>query len=296
MAPLSAASILSVALVSGTAAAALPAGYVRVPGGAMHESCVHAHAHGARLVEAELPRCPHPFVRGEGPSAGGGLLRGGMPAVGAGHGSAWKSWSQFALGGAADSVTSLISTWAVPPEPGAAGRAPGITLFWWNGVEPADTSAVLQPVIQFGSSAAGGGEFWAYSSWYVSAAHGSHFSPLVKLQAGDLVTGSNVVDASGDWNITSSAPQRAPTTLSFTPVPGAWATAYHVLEAYGVTNNCDAYPSVGAVNFTGVSLAISGKPVSPIKWVDMTQSPVDCKEKSTANKAGDVVSNTWSTK
>ena len=169
-------------------------------------------------------------------------------------------------------------------------------LFWWNGVEPADTSAVLQPVIQFGTSAAGGGDYWAYSSWYVSAAHGSHFSPLVKLQAGDAVTGSNAVDASGGWNITCSAPARAPSTLSFTPVAGAWSTAYHVLEAYGVTTNCGAYPASGAVNFTGVSLSINDKPVSPIKWVDMTQSPVDCKEKSAANKAGTAISNSWSTK
>jgi hypothetical protein len=98
------------------ASASLPPGFVRVPGGAMHASCVHAHAHGARLVEAQLPRCAHAFLRGE--------VRG----VGGAHGSAWKSWSQFALGGAADSVTSLSSTWAVPLEPPAAGRQPDITV------------------------------------------------------------------------------------------------------------------------------------------------------------------------
>jgi len=154
---------------------------------------------------------------------------------------------------------------------------------------------VLQPVLQFGSSAAGGGAYWAYSSWYVSSQHGSHFSPLVRLQVGDVITGSNVVDASGAWNITASAPKREPTTLTFSPVPGAWVTAYHVLEAYGVTNNCGAYPTTGVVNFTAVTLAVDGKAVSPIKWVDMTQAPCDCKEQSKANKAGTVVSNTWST-
>jgi hypothetical protein len=101
------------------AAASLPPGFVRVPGGAMHASCVHAHAHGARLVEAQLPRCAHAFLRGED---------GGVRGVGGAHGSAWKSWSQFSLGGAADSVTSLSSTWAVPPEPPAAGRQPDITV------------------------------------------------------------------------------------------------------------------------------------------------------------------------
>jgi hypothetical protein len=280
------------------AAAALPAGYVRVPGGAMHSSCVHAHAHGARLEQALLPRCAHPFLRGGDSEAAAepAVLRGGNKIIGAGsgHGSAWKSWSQFS-GPATDSVTGLLSSWAVPPEPPASGRDPSVTLFWWNGVEPADTSAVLQPVLQFGSSAAGGGDFWAYSAWYVSSAHGSHFSPLIKLQVGDVVTGLNVVDASGAWNITASAPKREPTTLSFVPVPGAWATAYHVLEAYGVTTNCGAYPTTGAVNFTSVTLALDGMPVMPIKWVDMTQAPCDCKEQSRASKAGDAISNTWST-
>ena len=95
--------ILAFAAVA-AAAASLPPGFVRVPGGAMHASCVHAHAHGARLVEAQLPRCAHAFLRGED----GGGVRG--------------------VGGAADSVTSLSSTWAVPPEPPAAGRQPDITV------------------------------------------------------------------------------------------------------------------------------------------------------------------------
>jgi len=129
------------------ASAALPAGYVRVPGGATHSSCVHAHAHGARLEQARLPRCAHPFLRGDADDAGGSLsgtqLRGGGGVGGgSGHGSAWKSWSQIA-GAAGSSVTALASSWAVPPEPPAAGRDPTVTLFWWNGLEVSRSHAAL---------------------------------------------------------------------------------------------------------------------------------------------------------
>ena len=82
---------------------------------------------------------------------------------------------------------------------------------------------VLQPVLQWGPSAAGGraGE-WAYASWYVSATHGSHYSQVIALQTGDVMTGNNTLDGAGNWIIASTAPGRAPSTLSFKPVPGDW--------------------------------------------------------------------------
>ena len=272
------------ATAAAATAAAVPEGYLRVPGGLAHASCVHGHAHGATLDAASLPLCAHPFLRSVGTEAAAAAASaGGKNAT---HGAAWKAWAQFAAGGSS-SVSTLVSSWAVPEKP--ASVQGGVTLFWWNGVEPADTSAVLQPVIQWGSSAAGGGDYWAYSSWYVSSAHGSHFSPLVKIQSGDVVTGYNLVDKAGAWAITCAAPGRANSTLNFKPVAGAWATAFHVLEAYGVTNNCDAYPKAGVVNFTNVVLAFDNKrPVSPIKWVPMTQT-AGCNEHAEANADGSEV-------
>ena len=125
---------------------------------------------------------------------------------------------------------------------------------------------------------------------YVSANHGSHFSELISVQEGDVVTGSNILDAkSGVWNITCSAPGRKSSVLSFKPVPGAWPTAYHVLEAYGVTNTCNLYPSAGSVNFTNVKVSFDSKPVMPIKWQFDTQT-AGCGEHTTADTQGDQVS------
>jgi hypothetical protein len=202
-------------------APAFPVDYVIVPGGRMHKSCVHEISDGALVAETSLAVCEFPFLRG---------------ADGVTHGSAWKAWAQVnttSLTG----VSSLNSTWAVPGSP--QDPSGGQTLFWWNGIEPADTSAVLQPVIQWGASAAGGGTYFAYSSWYVSANHGSHFSKLQTIQTADLVTGTNTLNADGSWTISCTAPGRNPSVLNFKPVVGAWPTAYHVLEAYNVDTTCN---------------------------------------------------------
>jgi hypothetical protein len=73
-------------------------------------------------------------------------------------------------------------------------------------------------------------------------------------------------------------------------VPGAWPTAYHVLEAYGVTTECDLYPAAGAVNFTGISLAFGGNAApSPIAWQFSTQT-AGCGERASSSAGGGEVS------
>jgi hypothetical protein len=171
--------------------------YVIVPGGYMHPSCVHPANISAGLPIKALHPCSHPFIRGGG--------------VGGAHGSAWKAWAQVGAPTGDASVTSLNSTWVVPGPPISPGDQ---TLFFWNGVEPGDTSAVLQPVLQWGTSAAGGGRYWAYASWYVSATHGSHYSPLVKVAPGDSVVGTNTLGSDGaTWSITAVSPGKKPSTV-----------------------------------------------------------------------------------
>jgi len=234
----------------------------------MHASCVHAQPASALLRPAALRPCAHPFLR-------------------AAHGAAWKAWAQLTATPLGAAVSALNSTWTVPSAPQADE---GQTLFFWNGVEPGDASAVLQPVLQWGASAAGGGDTWAYASWYVSAAHGSHFSPLVQVAPGEAVLGTSASSAAGVWSISASAPGRAPSVLNFAPAPGApWATAYVVLEAYGVASDCSLYPAEGAVNFTGVALGVGGRGVQgPLAWQALAQG-AGCSEHAVASAAGDAV-------
>ena len=126
------ASILAMALGDAQSSdTAVPTGYVRVPGGLAHKSCTHEVPAGVVLDQTTLPICEFPFLRT------GGLRQ---TANNLTHGSAWKAWAQFSSG-ASSSVTSLVSLWTVPGQPSASG---GQVLFFWNGLEPRDTSAVLQ--------------------------------------------------------------------------------------------------------------------------------------------------------
>lgn len=230
----------------------------------MHRTCVRpAPASG---VITPTP-CAHPFLRHANLS----------------HGSAWKAWAQVSSA-AGSGVSALNSTWVVPGEPQNPSSQ---TLFFWNGMEPADTSAVLQPVLQWGQSAAGGGGFWAVASWYVSASHGSHFSPLVRAAPGDVVTGTNVLLPDGaTWAISASVPSAPASTLTFAPAEASWPTAYHVLEAYGVDSDCSLYPAAGAVNFTVTGLAFGGNAApSPIAWKFLTQT-AGCGEAASASNGG----------
>lgn len=110
-------SLAKLALVANIAVAKVaPDGYVLVPGGYMHQSCVHEVAMDTVLDTTTLAECPHPFIRSVRPAN----------RVNASHGAAWKAWAQYAPS-PTSSLTSLISQWTVPSVPIAPGSQ---TLFW----------------------------------------------------------------------------------------------------------------------------------------------------------------------
>jgi hypothetical protein len=72
----------------------------------------------------------------------------------------WIEW-------ASDDVNSreinyFKAEWSIPTSPSGDG-----TVFLFNGLCPPSLEAIVQPVLQWGKSAAGGGRYWAVASWYV---------------------------------------------------------------------------------------------------------------------------------
>jgi hypothetical protein len=84
-----------------------------------------------------------------------------------------------------DTITSFKTTWKVPAAP---SNYDGQTLFQFNSIEPARYDSILQPVLQYGVSADGGGEFWAVASWYVTG-NQSFVSKLTSVATGQSLTG-----------------------------------------------------------------------------------------------------------
>ena len=82
-------------------------------------------------------------------------------------------------------LTSFTTTWTVPPAPATSS---GQVIFLFSGVQ--NSTMIYQPVLQWGSSAAGGGNNWAVASWYVDGQGGPGFhSPLVPVNTGDVLVG-----------------------------------------------------------------------------------------------------------
>lgn len=87
-------------------------------------------------------------------------IRANVPALGSG----WVSYA-FWNNGTGATLKSFNTTWIVPKSP-AAEENPLQTIFLFNGVQNYGSNfGILQPVLQWGTSAApGGGNFWAVTS------------------------------------------------------------------------------------------------------------------------------------
>jgi len=247
---------------------------VAVPGGGMFpEECVYdLDTYKAKLyddpktgelvVEKEdgttrrIPICPHELPK---------RLT---------HGPAWKCWTEYEN---TNQVNSLVGQWTVPSNPASESSQ---LLYFWNGVEPDDNSAVLQPVLQWGSGPAGGGRYWGFASWYVSNTHGSVFSKLIRVNVGDTLTGTSVLKSDGSWDVIGADAQtNENTTLNYKPRE-TYTYGYQVLEAYSLTS-CNEYPDQPIV-FTNIAVQVNGSAVTPV-WKPQTQQPITCNEHATTN-------------
>src|SRR5271170_5945542 len=77
--------------------------------------------------------------------------------------SGWITYANW-YNNTGDPICSFDTTWTVPPAPTTNN---GQTIFLFNSIEPGTYNAILQPVLQWGPSYAGGGAFWTVASWYL---------------------------------------------------------------------------------------------------------------------------------
>src|SRR5471032_2616763 len=99
-------------------------------------------------------------------------------------GSGWISYAYWS-NNSGQPISSFRTTWVVPPEPATQS---GQTVFLFNGIQNA--TMIYQPVLQWGPSAAGGGQKWSVACWYADSQTGhSYYSSLVDVAAGAALTG-----------------------------------------------------------------------------------------------------------
>ncbi|KAJ7153332.1 hypothetical protein C8R46DRAFT_1301747 [Mycena filopes] len=178
----------------------------------------------------------------------------------------WITYASW-LNSGSSPISSFTTTWTVPPVPAANH---GQTVFLFNSIESSAGDAIIQPVLQYGPSAAGGGAFWAVASWYLDSTNVFITTP-VPTSAGATLNGIiTLTNSSGtkfDYN--TQFTNIAGTSVSITGV-GQLTFATETLEAYKVTTISD-YPA-GSTVFTGINLELASGAVPSVSWAQINDT------------------------
>ena len=240
----------------------VPAEYVITPFGYFHPSCVLMLAEGETLladgrvqhadgtVDTTAPACNYPHYTPTGSLAAdiGDASGGGVLVI--------NGWLEYISTTTTESYGKITATWPVPPAPTSND---GQTLFFFPGFEDySNVISIVQPVMQFGPSAAGGGNWWAMSSWNCCISGDAWYSPLLDVSSGDTILGTIAPNCKPGnnycktWNVVSEDKTTGKkTTLAKTPADGqVWNWAFGaVTEDYGVVQ-CSDFPTNTGLTFT----------------------------------------------
>jgi hypothetical protein len=160
-------------------------------------------------------------------------------------------------------VTSFISTWTVPSEPYTNNDQ---TIYLFNGISPANkTKAILQPVLQWGQSKAGGGPYWSVASWYVIYDQAAYTDP-VRVNVGDTLVGAITLIGTegGKFNYECEFVGLAGTKLRMRDIEElVWCNV--TLEALYMTD-CKDYPASPSTVFNSINIK-TGDKTPGVSWV-----------------------------
>ncbi|KAF4611241.1 hypothetical protein D9613_006479 [Agrocybe pediades] len=254
---------------------------VRTPGGLVPKSSVHAIPEGARihhnsthvqLIAADgsiihsattsKKISTRPKITGTPTSVAPRTLESGYVAY-----SYWHNTDNTTNG----NIATYSTTWTVPPTP---QRKDGQIIYIFNGLIPASFDGILQPVLQFGSTPAGGGNYWAVASWYLVGSQ-TYYTVPAQVKAGQSLTGVmslmsttlNGPTVSYHWkSVFTSVPSTA-FTLSTTEV---FNYAYEALEIYYASGPTDL--PTGKTMMSNITISTVGGTHPALNWTAISDS------------------------
>ena len=162
-------------------------------------------------------------------------------------------------------ITRFATTWVVPSAPAEEGSQ---TLFLFNGMQDGTTrtSYIIQPVLQWGPSAAGGGKYWSVTNWYVSSRH-AFFGTLVNVSPGATLTGIMTETAAAGKKYSYNSSFKGYSTasaLQVDNVPQAFWAA-ETLESYNVIHPATMYPPNAGLSMHDIQI-LQGTTNASISW------------------------------
>jgi hypothetical protein len=197
--------------------------------------------------------------------------------------SGWIAYTYWSNPNTSNPITYFTTNWTVPSAP---TKQSSQTIFLFNGMQDGTTesSYIIQPVLQWGPSAAGGGKYWAVTNWYVSSSQ-AFYGSLVTVSAGTSLQGvmqeTAVSGSSYSYN-SSFVGYPAGSALQVNNVPEAFWAA-ETLESYGVNTPSTEYPPNTDIAMSSIQI-LQGSTNATISW-----TPVQAV--SGSNQKAVVVSN-----
>lgn len=186
-------------------------------------------------------------------------------------GSGWITYTHW-TNSSSSAISYFATSWTVPPAPAVNS---GQTIFLFNGLQ--NSGNILQPVLQWGPSAAGGGNYWAIANWYVGG--NTVYSNLIRVNPGTNLQGiMSLIGGSGSTRSYTSVFTGYPSiNLTVNNIPTLYWAA-ESMEAYGVVT-CSNYPNTAKTRLSGIDLRVGGAQ-APLSWA--VANPVtDCGQHST---------------
>lgn len=272
--------------LSAADAAAPDSEFMITPIGRVHQSCVHAVGEGAAVDATEqvtlrsggtarFAPCQYQVrddrrKKAAAPAAGA-QAKGPVPVT-----DGWAEYDSattFTNAFGYDWINKLDGWWRVPLAP---RQSAGQTVFLFTAAEPVSGNAIIQPVLQYGPSAAGGGNFWAEAVWYISSAGNVFHSSLVRVNVGDTIEGymtGNNCTASGacTWQLTTQDGTNLSSSMSVTTTESFRWAFKGVLEVYRISN-CNKLPTEGDTGATFFNVHVYMPGPSTFNFNEVTTS------------------------
>jgi hypothetical protein len=179
-------------------------------------------------------------------------------------------------------IVYFKTKWVVPPPP---AKNDGQVIFLFNGLQQTPSGPyILQPVLQWGVSAAGGGNYWSVTNWYVDGQSGQAiWGALAKVKPGHVLEGiMTLMSQTGSLFSYGSSFIGFPATSDLVVQDiDELGWACETLECYGL-KRCSDYPKTRRTSFYDIEIRV-GKSVSLSKNAHLDWQPetyfTDCGQK-----------------